>query len=155
MYHTTLEQLRSDIRQAASTDEDTRPRTIDYETFSELLSRAADLEPFIWWDAYSHFDIRRFESSTYAIVSLTFLDRTSAYGSFQQVFARRLSEDMWTRVHSINGNQKSFNSAEIHGFIDDDTLDINMCVDDCDWWGRHERVRKNVDEWLQETDSAE
>ena len=156
LYHSTLEQLRSDITQAASTDEDARPRTIGDDTFNALLSRAVRLEPFIWWDAYSHLDVQRFESPKYAVVSLTLLDRTSVYGSFQQVFVRRLSEDVWTEVFNQQSSRYGFNTATIHGFHDESTVDLEMCFEqgpDADYQcQRHvpdERRLMTVEEWLR------
>ena len=76
------------------------------------------------WDAYSHLDIQRFESPKYAVVSLTFLDRTSVYGSFQQVFVRRANEDVWAEVFNQQSGQYGFNTTTIHGFHDEITLDL-------------------------------
>ena len=37
---------------------------------------------------------------------------------------------------------------EVLGFVDHDTLDVVMCVEDCDWWGHRKRVLLTVDDLL-------
>ena len=130
LYHSTLYELRSDIERAEHTDDTPRHRTVDEDALSTWLSRVARIKPFVWWDAYSHFDVQRFESPKYAIQTIAFQDRTSPYGSFQQVFARRLSEDVWTEVFYRDSGRYGFNRATIHGFHGEDTVDLEMCFEE-------------------------
>lgn len=51
-------------------------------------------------------------------------------------------------AHYIIGYYKEEGSP-IGIFIDDENLDIYMCVADCDWWGKYDRVTMNVVEWHQ------
>ncbi len=151
LYRSTMKQLRSDIWRAASAKEDSMARTIGDDAFSALLSRIARLEPFIWFDAYTHFDVQRFESSKYAVVTVDIWDGTDPYGSFLGVFARRHSGPVWTSVNSIYSDRwpKDFILEEIHGFIDDDHLDMVMCVEYCDSKSNYRRVQMNVEEWIK------
>ena len=130
IYNATLNELRSDIRQTGSTNGGTRNGTISDDALSALLSRAVRLEPFVRWDAYSHFDIQRFESSKYAIITITYHQRTDVYGSFQRVFVRRLSDDVWIQVFYQSSGRYGFNTTSIHGFHDEDTVDLEMCFEE-------------------------
>ena len=162
LYYSTLDTLRVDIEQEERNNNDAQPRTVNDDTFSALLSRVDRLAPFVWWDAYSHFDVQRFESPKYAIVSIAFHDRTYYYNSFQQVFVRRLNEDAWTEVYYHDSAYIDSTTASIiYGFHDEETVDVKTCfqnVPDGDYACynslNYERQLITVEEWLQKAAPA-
>lgn len=71
------------------------------------------------------------------------------YNCKQTTYVRERTDDFWVPVYTAQVSSRAFNTLEIHGFIDDENLDISMCVADCGWWGKYDRVTRNVVEWHQ------
>ena len=115
-----------------------------------LFFDIARLEPWVRWDAGTDLDVQRFESSKFEVVVITHEDHLDVYNSDQITFVRRRADDYFVPVHKAGVSSKAFNTLTIHGFVHDEVLDVTMCVDDCNWWGRHERVTKNVGDWWRE-----
>ena len=139
-YFTTMDEVVREIRRFIKPDID---------TFSSLLSRIARIEPFTQWDNTSSFDVQRFESSRFTVAVITYTDYLNVYNCEQTTYVRRRTDDFWVPVYAAEVSSKGFNTLEIHGFIDDENLDIDMCVANCDWWGKYDRVTMNVEEWHQ------
>ena len=118
--------------------------------FHNLLLDIGRLEPWVQWDALTTLDVKRFESSKFEVVVITYRDHTDVYRCNQITFVRRLPDEYFVPVYEAGVSSKAFNTLTIHGFVDTEVLDLTMCVDDCDWWGRHDRVTKNVGDWWQE-----
>ncbi len=139
-YSTTLDEVVREI-----------PRFInpDIDTFSSLLSRIARIEPFTQWDTTSSLDVQRFESSRFMVAVITYEDHANVYNCEQTTYVRGRTDDFWVPVYTAPVSSKAFHTLKIHGFIDDETLDISMCVADCYWWGKRDRVTMNVEEWHQ------
>ena len=122
---------------------------IEIDTFSSLLSQISRIESFTQWDATSSLDVQRFESSRFMVAVITYRDHFNVYNCEQTTYVRGRTDNFWVPVYTAPVSSKAFHALEIHGFIDDENLDITMCVADCDWWGKHDRVTKNVVEWHQ------
>ena len=147
-YFTTLDEVVFDIRDFYP-DNDGGQTRIEIDTFSSLLSRISRIEPFTQWDTTSSLDVQRFESSKFMVAVITYSGHVRRYDSKQVTYVRGRTDDFWVPVYTAPVSSKAFHALEIHGFIDDENLDITMCVADCDWWGKHDRVTKNVVEWHQ------
>ena len=130
-------------------DRDGGQRRIEIDTFSSLLSQISRIELFTQWDATSSLDVQRFESSRFTVAVITYEDHANVYNCEQTTYVRERTDDFWVPVYAAQVSSKGFHTLEIHGFIDDENLDITMCVADCGWWGKHDRVTKNVVEWHQ------
>ena len=147
-YFTTLDEVVLDIPRFYP-DKDGAQTRIEIDTFSSLLSRISRIEPFTQWDTTSSLDVQRFESSRFAVAVITYRDHANVYNCVQTTYVRERTDDFWVPVYTAQVSSKAFNTLDIHGFIDDENLDIYMCVADCGWWGKHDRVTKNVVEWHQ------
>lgn len=99
-------------------------------------------------------DVQRFESSSFEVVAINYEDREKLYGSSQTIFLRRVGDGYWVRVHVAPESSKGFHKATIHGFVDKDVLDLTMNIEEWSYWGKLERVRKNIREWWREADRA-
>ena len=130
-------------------DNDGVQRRIKIDTFSSLLSRISRIEPFTQWDTTSSLDVQRFESSRFMVAVITYRDHLNVYNCEQTTYVRRRTDNFWVPVYAAQVSSKGFHALTIHGFIDDENLDIDMCVADCDWWGKYDRVTMNVVEWHQ------
>lgn len=130
-------------------DNDGVQRRIKIDTFSSLLSRIARIEPFTQWDTTSSLDVQHFESSRFTVAVITYTDRLNVYNCEQTTYVRGRTDDFWVPVYAAGVSSKGFHTLKIHGFIDDENLDIDMCVANCDWWGKYDRVTMNVEEWHQ------
>ena len=124
-------------------------RRIKIDTFSSLLSQISRIEPFTQWDNTSSLDVQHFESSRFTVAVITYEDHANVYNCEQTTYVRGRTDDFWVPVYTAQVSSKGFNTLEIHGFIDDENLDIYMCVANCGWWGKYDRVTKNVLEWHQ------
>ena len=147
-YFTTLDEVVLDIPRFYP-DYDGAQTRIEIDTFSSLLSRISRIESFTQWDTTSSLDVQRFESSRFMVAVITYTDHTDVYNCKQTTYVRGRTDDFWVPVYTAPVSSKAFHTLEIHGFIDGENLDITMCVADCDWWGKHDRVTKNVVEWHQ------
>lgn len=147
-YSTTMDEVVREIDRF-NPDNDGAQRRIEIDTFSSRLSRISRIEPFTQWDTTSSLDVQRFESSRFAVAVITYKDHVNVYNCEQTTYVRERTDEFWMPVYTAQVYSKAFNTLEIHGFIDDENLDISMCVADCGWWGRHDRVTKNVAEWHQ------
>ncbi|MCY3682954.1 MAG: hypothetical protein OXH16_16270 [Gemmatimonadetes bacterium] len=147
-YFTTLDEVVLDIPRFYP-DNDRGQRRIEIDTFSSLLSQISRIEPFTQWDTTSSLDVQCFESSRFTVAVITYTDHANVYNCEQTTYVRRRTDDFWVPVYTAPVSSKAFHTLEIHGFIDDENLDITMCVADCYWWGKHDRVTKNVVEWHQ------
>ena len=116
---------------------------IDTDAFSALVSRISRLEPFTRWDGDSSLDLQRFESSKFTVALITYYDHANVYNNVQTTFVRRRTDDFWVPVHGAH----TFYAVEIHGFVDEEKLDISMC-DDCSRWRGYDRISRNAGEWL-------
>ena len=130
-------------------DKDGGQKRIEIDTFSSLLSQISRIESFTQWDATSSLDVQRFESSRFMVAVITYEDHVNVYNCEQTTYVRGRTDDFWVPVYTAPVSSKAFHTLEIHGFIDDENLDITMCVANCGWWGKHDRVTKNVVEWHQ------
>ena len=143
------------VRDAYSTTLDKVVREIDrfikpdIDTFSSLLSRIARIEPFTQWDTTSSLDVQRFESSRFTVAVITYTDHLNLYNCEQTTYVRGRTDDFWVPVYAAQVSSRGFHTLTIHGFIDDENLDIYMCVANCGWWGKYDRVTLNVEEWHQ------
>ena len=156
-YDSVLDELVSDIDfEEARGTTDFSQDEIGNDTLSALLSRISRLEPFMRWDANSSFDIERFESPKFAILTVTYHNRARAYSSFRLVFVRQITDDFWTRVFYQTSGSRGFDNMAIYGFHDDETVDMKMCFEDdpdsefeCSSWHDYKRRLITVDEWLR------
>ena len=153
-YYATLGGLVSDIEKAGRTGNGSLiGGVIDNDTLSALLARTSRLEPFMRWDVSSGFDIQQLESPKFAILKITYFLHDKLYGSFSRIFVRRLTDDVWTLVNRYEFHLSGYIQTAIYGFLDDDTVDLQMCVKDCDSHRHSETDRKqmNIKEWLKKT----
>ena len=147
-YSTTLDKVVRKIPRFKPDNDGVQTR-IKIDTFSSLLSQIARIEPFTQWDTTSSLDVQHFESSRFTVTVITYTDHADVYNCEQTTYVRGRSDHFWVPVYTAPVSSKRFHTLEIHGFIDDENLDIFMCVADCDWWGKYDRVTKNVEEWHQ------
>ena len=147
-YSTTLDKVVRKIPHFYPDNDGVQTR-IKIDTFSSLLSRISCIEPFTQWDTTSSLDVQRFESSRFMVAVITYEDHANVYNCEQTTYVRGRSDDFWVPVYAAPVSSKGFHTLEIHGFIDDENLDIFMCVADCGWWGKYDRVTMNVEEWHQ------
>lgn len=147
-YSTTLDEVVRKIGRFTP-DNDGVQTHIEIDTFSSLLSQIARIEPFTQWDTTSSLDVQHFESSRFTVTVITYTDHADVYNCEQTTYVRGRTDDFWVPVYTAPVSSKRFHTLEIHGFIDDENLDIFMCVADCDWWGKYDRVTRNVVEWHQ------
>ena len=130
-------------------DKDGAQTRIEIDTFSSLLSQISRIESFTQWDATSSLDVQHFESSRFMVAVITYEDHFNVYDCEQTTYVRGRTDDFWVPVYTAPVSSKAFHTLEIHGFIDDENLDISMCVANCYSWGKHDRVTRNVVEWYQ------
>ncbi len=122
--------------------------------FSSLLSRIGGWEKVLDRFEGTAVDVQRFESSKFEVVAITYEDSLRAFGSSQTIFVHRVGDGYWVRVYAAPETSKGFLKATIHGLVNEDVLDLTMNVDETPYWGRFERVTKNLREWWQEADRA-
>ena len=147
-YSTTMDEVVRKIGRFTPDNDGVQTR-IEIYTFSSLLSRISRIEPFTQWDATSSLDVQHFESSRFMVTVITYQDHANVYNCVQTTYVRGRTDDFWVPVYTAPVSSKGFHTLEIHGFIDDENLDIDMCVADCGWWGKYDRVTRNVVEWHQ------
>ena len=147
-YNSTLDEVKRRLYRLNYRRDDA-PTRINDDAFSSLLSRISRLKPFVQWDAQSRLDVQRVESTKFTVVTITYADLANIYGSAQTTFVRRRTDDFWVSVYDAPVSSKGFNKVTVHGFVDDENLDLEMCVEDCGWWGRYDRLNRNVADWLQ------
>ncbi|MDE2887473.1 MAG: hypothetical protein OXR72_04605 [Gemmatimonadota bacterium] len=147
-YSTAMENI---VRETGrfNTDVDGAQTRIDSEIFSSLLSRISRLEPFARWDATSSLEVERFESSGFAVAVITYTDHAQVNNCVQITCVRRKTDAFWVPVYVAPVTPKRFNRLKIYGFIDDENLDVHICVAHCGFWEDYDRVTRNVAEWHQ------
>lgn len=119
--------------------------------FSSLLARISDTRPiFERFDDIS-LEIQRFESAKFEVVTIIY-EESRLYADCQFVFVRRVGGSEWVRVHDAPGTSKGFPKATIHGFVDDDVLDITMAPE-WSYWPKLKRVKKNLGDWMLNPDT--
>ena len=148
VYYSALDGLASDIERFGGVREDSQGR-INEATFSSLLSRLSELDPFVRWDALSSFDVQRLDSEKFTVVALTYTAHDRPYSSVQSLFVRRRTEDFWTPIYQAPLSSKGIHTVTLYGFLDEQTVDLKMCVENCDSWGKSARVKKNLEEWTE------
>lgn len=119
---------------------DGRPVEFADDIFSSYLSLIEQSGP----DSPLRFE--RFDTSQYSVVVM----EHSGYShrdAFQMIFVKAAEDDLWTPFyHAGPGNLlERYKLAEVYGFVDEETLHIMLCVDECvPWeWGEYAEVRFN------------
>lgn len=116
-----------------------------------LLIDIARLQPWVQWDIHTDLEVQRFESSKFEVVVVTYQDHLNVYRCAETIFVRRLGDEYHVPVYGVGRYAAGRNTVQIHGFVDDDVLDVTLCVEDCDArWGETDRVTKNLREWWRE-----
>ena len=153
-YSTTMNDVVGEIRRINRKNGGAQTR-IDRDAFSSLLAQISRIEPFTEWDATSSLDVQRFESPGFTVVAIAYRDYAYVSNSVQTTYVRRRDDVYWIPVFSEEGSLKAFNPLKIHGFIDDNTLEISKCAAWCDSpEGTYRRVTRNVAEWRQDASNG-
>ena len=135
------------IRSASSLE-----NPISEADFTALLARIDVARPYLDQDQYADLNIQRYESSKFEVVVITYEDDVNLYVDSQTIFVRRVRGGEWVRVHNALVTSKGLHAASIHGFVDEEVLDLSMNPDGSGYWPRQERVKKNLEEWMRNPD---
>lgn len=120
--------------------------------FTAMLARIDVARPYIDQDQDADFKIQRYESSKFEVVVITYEEDVNLYVDQQTIFVRRVRGGEWVRVHDALVTSKGLHEATIHGFVDEEVLDLSMNPDGSGYWPRRERVKKNLEEWMRNPD---
>ena len=120
--------------------------------FTALLARIDVARPYIDQDQNADLKIQRYESSKFEVVVITYKEDVNLYVDQQTIFVRRVRGGEWVRVHDALVTSKGLHEATIHGFVDEEVLDLSMNPDGSGYWPRWERVKKNLEEWMRNPD---
>ena len=92
----------------------------------------------------------RLDSPDYSVTVLTYRSPFSYREWFQHVFARRNGPgETWHRVYVAPLWSGAFQTVDVLGFLNHDTLDVEMCIENCtNDRARRERVRLSVEDLL-------
>ena len=116
--------------------------------FSAFLARIDGARPYIDQDQHADLDIERYESSKFEVVVITYEDRRNLYVDDQNIFVRRVRGSEWVRVHNAPMRRAILLTASIHGFVDEEVLDVSVYTQDRPW-PEERRVQKNLGEWMR------
>lgn len=97
--------------------------------FLDRVSRLGPGSPLIF---------RRLDSPRFGLVSVRY--ERPIWGSYQLLLVRARGADAWRATYAASVSSRSFQFAELLGFADATHATLDVCVDDCDWWGRRARV---------------
>ena len=68
--------------------------------------------------------------------------------AFQMMFVKEVGRDLWTPMYHAGPDNvlERYKLAEVPGFVDEETLRMYMCIEDCvPWgWGRYAHVNLNL-----------
>ena len=145
-YNDTVDSVVDEIKSMG--DDPANLQHYEDARLSNLVERIGAIGQFVKWDWNVDFGIERFGSDRFEIVAIEYVDELFPENSVQLILARPLDRDLWTRLYRNAASPKSRQFAYVHGFVDNKTLDLNVCQEDCDWWGRHERVHWDLDQRL-------
>ena len=143
-YERRRDELVESIREAVTESES--EGEVGEEAFSNLLARIDELLPFLYWDAHAHLEVDKFSSSEYSIVVLTYFSQASYWSSFQHMFVRRPTEHSWGHLYDAPMSSRYFGAAEVHRFVGEGILELEMCTDYC---ASRVRVELDVERWIQ------
>ncbi len=89
--------------------------------------------------------IETFQSPSFTLVAVT-LDTIGYYDNdnAQLLLVRRSDQQDWKPVYASSPSPKSSVAAHVHGFVDDETVVLELCVEGCSWWARHATVELNL-----------
>ena len=110
--------------------------------FTALLTRIDVARPYIDQDQNADLSIQRYESSKFEVVVITYKEDVNLYVDEQIIFVRRVRGGEWVRVHNALVTSKGLHAATIHGFVDEEVLDLSMNPDGWSLWPRQERGEK-------------
>ena len=117
------------------------PSWRDLEFADDIFSAYLDLIVRLGPDSPLRFE--RFDTSELSIVDV----RHSGYSfrdAFQTIFVKEADDALWTPIYHADSNDSADSSklAEVYGFVDEDTLRMHVCVEECvPWeWGQWEDV---------------
>ena len=116
---------------AAIRDTTSLENPISEADFSALLARIDGARPYVDQDQHADLDIDRFESSQFEVVVITYIDRSNMYVDAQTIFVRRVRGGEWVRVHNAPWTrQAGLLTASIHGFVDEEVLDLSVYAEE-------------------------
>lgn len=148
-HSTTMDDVVRELNRFSSEHDSARTR-IDSDSLSSLLSEISRLKPVTQWDATASLEVERFESSKFAVAVITYTNHAHVYEGVQTTLVRQRADDSWQLMYFKEGARRGFNPLKIHGFVDEETLDISKCVAWCDSWdGTYERVTENIAEKMK------
>ena len=151
-YLARLADLVQDLEQAA---ELSGPGAgVGEKELAGLLARVERISPFLdWdggtvqeWDVGTTLEVDEFTSSEYSLVVVTYSSGILYWSSFQYLFGRRNSDDVWELLYDAPLSSRAFQKVDIQGFIGAEILELEMC---CTSRGRHATVRIDVGQWLE------
>ena len=152
-YRSTKRRLLGDIEAATAVSGDSP--SIDHDVLSTLVDRISIFQSFARWDLDSEIGVERFQSEKFEILEINYRHFLLADYPFQFVLARVAEHEDWRLLYEKPWSPKVNNRATIHGFTDEETLDLDVCVDDCTWWGRHKRVQWHLGKRFETASSPE
>lgn len=119
--------------------------------FNALLARIDGVRPYIDEDQDIALDIERYDSPKFEVVMITYDNRSDLYVDDQTIFVRRVMGSEWIRVHSAPSWRGGSLAASIHGFVNEEVLDITVYLDDAPR-PEERRMRRNLGEWMRNPD---
>ncbi len=141
-YHTRVKEVLAEIGRLSR-----RSRA----WLQNLLPDIARLQPWVQWDIYTKLEVQRFESSKFEVVLVTYQDHLNSDQCAETLFVRRLGDEYHVPVYEVVGGEAShFNTVQIHGFVDDEVLEVTLWVEGRYGWEKTERVTKNLRKWWRE-----
>lgn len=93
--------------------------------------------------------VTRTESSAFVVGTVMY--ERNVYGSYQYIIVgkkRNYSDSAnydWTVIYSASLSSKGFYPARVKRFVSDSAIQVEMCVEDCDWHGRYKVVQIDLE----------
>ena len=138
-HYATQRVLFSDIDAVTAVSDG--PPGIDDDVLTVLVERIHALRSSAAWDSAAEIGVEQFQSDEFEVLEIHYRHSLLADDPFQYIFARAVDREVWRLLYEKRYSPKSWNFATIHGFTDGDTLELDVCVEDCTWWSRHQRVQ--------------
>ena len=111
------------------------------DIFSSYLDLIAQSGP----DSPLQFE--RFDTSEFSVVALEHSSYSFRDAS-QMIFVKEVASELWTPIYHAgpDNSLERYKLAEVSGFVDEETLRIHMCIDECvPWeWGEYADVNVNL-----------
>lgn len=109
-----------------------------FTSYLDLVARAGPDSPL---------QFERFDTSRFSVVAMKHTGY-SFRDAYQMMFVKEVDGELWTPMYHAGPDNVLERSklAEVSGFVDEETLRMHMCIEDCvSWeWGRYADVNLDL-----------